>query len=112
MEHYYGPYMNRCLHCHKSTRGSVGCACVAHLSFCFEETLYRAFHRYFLPSFGSFVQAVSEDKIFFKLTNQKQEWRPCFLTDRDEMSNVYRGSTIDASYQVSVQLAKRIQRRI
>ena len=47
-------------------------ACVAHLSFCFEETLYRTFHRYFLPSFGSFGQAVSE-KIFKKLTNQKQE---------------------------------------
>jgi len=26
------------------TRGSVGLACVAHLSFCFEETLYRTFH--------------------------------------------------------------------
>jgi hypothetical protein len=38
-------------------------------------------------------------------------WRPCLLTDRDEMSNLYRGSSIDASYQVSVQLAKRFQRR-
>jgi len=27
------------------TRGSVGWACVAHLSFCFEETLYRTCHR-------------------------------------------------------------------
>jgi hypothetical protein len=33
------------------------------------------------------------------------------LTDRDEMSNLYRGPTIDASYQVSVHLAKRFQRR-
>jgi hypothetical protein len=33
------------------------------------------------------------------------------LTDRDEMSNLYRGSAIDASYQVSVHLAKRVQRR-
>jgi hypothetical protein len=31
--------------------------------------------------------------------------------DRDEMSNLYRGSPIDASYQVSVHLAKRFQRR-
>jgi hypothetical protein len=31
------------------------------------------FHRCFLPSFGSFGQAVSEEKIFFKLANQKQE---------------------------------------
>jgi hypothetical protein len=31
--------------------------------------------------------------------------------DRDEMSNLYRGPSIDASYQVSVHLAKRFQRR-
>jgi hypothetical protein len=29
---------------------------------------------------------------------------------RDEMSNLYRGPSIDASYQVSVHLAKRFQR--
>jgi hypothetical protein len=33
------------------------------------------------------------------------------LTDRDEMSSLYRGPAIDASYQVSVHLAKRFQRR-
>jgi hypothetical protein len=32
--------------------------------------------------------------------------------DRDEMSNLYREPAIDASYQVSVHLAKRFQRRI
>jgi hypothetical protein len=31
--------------------------------------------------------------------------------DRDEMSILYRGPPIDASYQVSVHLAKRFQRR-
>jgi hypothetical protein len=31
--------------------------------------------------------------------------------DRDEMSSLYRGPPIDASYQVSVHLAKRFQRR-
>jgi hypothetical protein len=31
--------------------------------------------------------------------------------DRDEMSNLYRGTFIDASYQVSVHLAKRFWRR-
>jgi hypothetical protein len=31
--------------------------------------------------------------------------------DRDEMSNLYREPSIDASYQVSVHLAKRFQRR-
>jgi hypothetical protein len=33
------------------------------------------------------------------------------LTDRDKMSNFYRGPSIDASYQVAVYLAKRFQRR-
>jgi hypothetical protein len=32
--------------------------------------------------------------------------------DRDEMSNLYRGSPIDVSYQVSVHLAKQFQKRI
>jgi hypothetical protein len=31
--------------------------------------------------------------------------------DRDKMSNIYRKSSIDASYQVSVHLAKQFQRR-
>jgi hypothetical protein len=34
-----------------------------------------------------------------------------FVTDRDEMSNLYRGHNIDASYKVSVHLAKWFQRR-
>jgi hypothetical protein len=33
------------------------------------------------------------------------------LTDRDEISNLYSGPSIDASYQVSVHLAKQFQRR-
>jgi hypothetical protein len=37
-------------------------------------------------------------------------WRPCLLMDRDEISYLYRGPSIDASYQVSVNLAKRFQR--
>ena len=43
--------------------------------------------------------------------NKNCLWQPCLLTDRDEMSNLYRGLSIDASYQVSVHLAKRFQRR-
>jgi hypothetical protein len=31
--------------------------------------------------------------------------------DRDKMSNLYKGSSIDASYQVSVHLAEGFQRR-
>jgi hypothetical protein len=36
---------------------------------------------------------------------------PCLLADWDEMSNRYRGPSIDASYQDLVHLAKRFQRR-
>ena len=45
------------------------------------------------------------------IKNKNGLWRPCLLTDRDEMSNLYREPSIDASYQVSVHLAKRFQRR-
>jgi hypothetical protein len=31
------------------------------------------------------------------------------LTDRDEIKNIYRGYSLDASYQNSVQLAKKSQ---
>ena len=44
---------------------------------------------------------------FFKSANQKQE----LSVDRDEMSNRYRGPSIDASYQISDQLALRFQRK-
>ena len=37
------------------------------------SNLQRTFHRCFLPSFDSFGQAVSEEKILFKSTYQKQE---------------------------------------
>jgi hypothetical protein len=33
---------------------------------------------------------------------------PCLLIDRDEMSNVHRGHSIDASYQVSKKLKSKI----
>jgi hypothetical protein len=36
----------------------------------------------------------------------------CLLMDQNEMSNLYRGPSIDASYQVSYHLAKRFQKRI
>jgi hypothetical protein len=45
------------------------------------------------------------------IRNKNDLWWPCLLTNRDEMSNLYRGPSIDASYQVSVHLAKRFQRR-
>ena len=45
------------------------------------------------------------------IRNKNCMWWPCLLTDRDEMSNLHRGNSIDASYQVSVHLAKWFQRR-
>ena len=38
-----------------------------------KQPLQRTFHRCFLPSFGSLGKAVSQEKIFQKSTNQKQE---------------------------------------
>ena len=78
-----------------------------------EQSLQRTFHRYFLPSFSSFGQAVSEEKIFKNraIRNKNCLWRPCLLMDRDKMSNLYKGPSIDASYQVSVHLAEVFQRK-
>ena len=45
------------------------------------------------------------------IRNKNCLWRPCLLTDRDEMSKLSRGPSIDASYQVPVHLAKRLQKR-
>jgi hypothetical protein len=78
-----------------------------------EQSLYRTFHRCFLPKFGSFGKAVSEEKIFRNrpIRNKNCLWQPYLLMDQDKMSNLYRGPPIDASYQVSVHLAKQFQRR-
>jgi hypothetical protein len=49
---------------------------------------------------------------FLEITRNKNcLWWPCLLTDQDEMSNLNRGPSIDASYQVSVHLAKWFQKR-
>ena len=45
------------------------------------------------------------------IRNKNGLWRPCLLKDQDEMSNLYREPSIDASYQVSVHLAEGFQRR-
>ena len=78
-----------------------------------EHSLQRTFHRCFLPIFGSFGQAVSEEKIFRNrpIRNKNCLWQPCLLMDRDKMSNLQRGPSIDACYQVSVHLAEGFQRR-
>ena len=51
---------------------------------------------------------------FKKLANQKQELPVAamfLLMDLDEMSNLYRGPSIDASYQISDQLALQFHQR-
>jgi hypothetical protein len=73
----------------------------------------QTYHRCFFPSFGSLGKAVSEETIFRNrpIRNNNCLWRPCLLMDQDEMSNLYRGPSIDVSYQISVHLGKRFQRR-
>ena len=85
-----------------------------------EQSLQRTFHRCFLPSFGSFGQVFSEEKIlknlyrdkciyrylylnksylsinrrYFRnqpIWNKNCLWQPCLLTNWDKMSNLYRG---------------------
>jgi hypothetical protein len=78
------------------------------------SNLYRG------PSIHAFYQiSVHSGKRFQRrrffrnqpIRNNNGLWRPCLLTDRNEMSNLYRGPSKDASYQVSVHLAKRFHRR-
>ena len=67
-----------------------------------------------IPTKFRFIcKEVSEQKIFKNRPMRKKTClcRPCLLTDRDKMSNLYRGPSIYASYQVSDHLAKRFQRR-
>jgi hypothetical protein len=49
--------------------------------------------------------------IYRPIRNKNYLWWPCLLTDRDEISNLHRGHSIDASCHVSVNLAKWFQRR-
>jgi hypothetical protein len=46
---------------------------------------------------------------------RKHQWKwkglPCLLMKQDDMCNLYRGPSIDASYQLLVHLSKRFQRR-
>ena len=67
-----------------------------------------------LPTKFQFIwPVVSEEKNFKNrpIRNKNCLWRPCLLMDWDEISILYRGPSIDASYQVSVHLAEGFQRR-
>jgi len=78
------------------------------------SNLYRG------PSKDAFYQVLIhlarrfQRRRFFRnqpIRNKNGLWRPCLLTDREEMSNLYKGPSIDAFYQVSVHLAEGCQRR-
>ena len=72
-----------------------------------QQSQQRTFHRCFLSSFGSFGQMVSEEKNLKNqpIRNKNCLWWSCLLTDRDGMSNLYRGPSIDACHIVSDHLA-------
>jgi hypothetical protein len=46
------------------------------------------------------------------IRSKNRQWRSCLLTDWDGMINLYRGPSIDVSYQVSDHLAKRLEENI
>ena len=56
---------------------------------------------------------LTEKKIFRNRPTRNKNclWQPCLLMDRDKISKLYRGPSIYVSYNVSVHLAKRFQRR-
>ena len=69
------------------------------------------------PSIGAshqisvhFGKAVSEKKIFINLPigNKNCLWWACLLMDQNKMSKLYRGPSMDASYQVSGSFGKAI----
>jgi hypothetical protein len=68
-----------------------------------------------LPTMLRFIwQSGFRGEDFFRnrpIRNKNYLWWPCLLTNRAKMSNLYRGPSIDASYQVSVHLGNRFQRR-
>jgi hypothetical protein len=53
-----------------------------------------------LPSFGSFDQAVTEEKNIRNRTfrNKNCLWRPCLLTNRDDMSNFHIGPSFHGCF--------------
>jgi hypothetical protein len=53
-------------------------------------------------SFGTFGQPVSEEKNLKNqpIRNKNRLWWPCLLMDQDGISNLNKGPSIDASYQV------------
>ena len=78
-----------------------------------QQYLQRTFQGWFLPRFDSFGREVSEEKIFQRSTNQKHELPVAAMfvygSQLDEQS--LQSPSKDASYQISIHLAKGFQRR-
>ena len=72
--------------------------------------LNKCFRRRFLK-IGQSETRIACVAMFVNRSGQNQPVWPCLLIDQDKISNLQRGPSIDASYQVSVHLAKRFQRR-
>jgi len=94
-------------HCTK-TRGSVS------LTFhSVVRKLYTELSIFHIPTKFRFIWLLGfKGEDFFRnrpIRNKNCVWRSCLLTD--EMNILYRGTSIDASYQVSIHLAKRFKRR-
>ena len=77
------------------------------------QSAQRTFHRCFLSSFGSFGKWFHRRRFFRNrpIRNNNCLWWPCLLTNRDKMSNLYKGPSKDASYQIPIHLAQWLQRR-
>ena len=68
-----------------------------------------------LPTKFRFIWPSGFREDFFKnwpIRNKNGLQPPCLPMDRDKMSNLYRKPSIDDSYQISIHLGKRFQRRI
>ena len=57
-----------------------------------EQSSMRTFHRCFLPSFGSFGHAVSEEKILknWPIRNKNCLWWPCLVMEHNKMCTLER----------------------
>jgi hypothetical protein len=67
------------------------------------QSFKRNFHRCILLSVDSFAQTVSEENNFKNqpIRNKNHLWWPCLLTDRDGMSNLYRGTILVSDWLIS-----------
>jgi hypothetical protein len=61
------------------------------------------------PSLFIFLAHLAKGKVSQLIRNKNRLWRPCLLTDRDEISNRFREPSIYAFYQFSVHLAEGFQ---